>query len=115
MPWMADVFDIHSSGKWTFDAVASELLNPLLTTPISAGGLGYDPSKVEFAAGPMLKPTHDAQYWAAKTSTFDFSGEDRVPTDLYNRILWEGLKGTPAPATKTSSSMLDSNKEGDRD
>jgi hypothetical protein len=45
-------------------------------------------------AGPDLKPTHNAKYWAAKTRGFDFSGEDRVPADLYNRILWEGLKGT---------------------
>src|SRR5262249_27100424 len=99
---MADVFDIKSSGTWTFDAVASTLLNPLLTTPTAIGGLGFDPSTVQFAAGPNLKPTHNAQYWAAKTRGFDFSGEDRVPTELYNRILWEGLKGTRAPATKSS-------------
>src|SRR2546430_13443555 len=90
---MADLFDIKSSGSWTFNAVASTLLK--LTT------LGLDPTKVEFAAGPDLKPTHNAQYWAEKTRNFDFSGEDRVPAELYNKILWEGLKGTPAPAVKT--------------
>ena len=111
---MADVFDIHSSGKWAFDAVASELLNPILTSPTSAGGLGLDPSKVQFAAGPSLKPSHDAQYWAGKTRDFDFSGEDRVPTELYNKILWEGIKGTPAPAPKNSS-RLSSGKERDND
>jgi YVTN family beta-propeller protein len=102
---MADVFDTKSSGKWKFKAVASTLLK--LTT------LGLDPNKVQFAAGPDLKPTHDAQYWAGKTRGFDFSGEDRVPTELYNRILWEGLKGTPAPVTKTSFSKLDDEKEAD--
>jgi hypothetical protein len=90
---MADVFDTASSGKWTFNAVASTLLK--LTT------LGLDPEKVEFAAGPDLKPTHDAKYWAEKTRGFDFSEEDRVPAELYNRILWEGLKGTAAPAAQT--------------
>jgi hypothetical protein len=100
---MADVFDVKSSGKWTFNAVASTLLSPILTTPVSAGGLGFDPAKVQFAAGRNLKPTHDAQYWAEKTRGFDFSGEDRVPADLYNKILWEGLKGTPAPVVKNSS------------
>lgn len=104
---MADVFDIKSSGKWTFNAVASTLLKPLLTTPISMGGLGFDPAKVQFAAGRKLKPTHDAQYWTAKTRGFDFSGEDRVPTELYNKILWEGLKGAPAPVSKTSASKID--------
>src|ERR1700747_1214572 len=95
---MADVFDITSTRKWSFNAVASTLLK--LTA------LGLDPSNVEFAAGPDLKPTHDAQYWAEKTSNFDFSGEDRVPAELYNKILWEGLKGTPAPAVKTRFSKV---------
>ncbi len=104
---MADVFDIKSSGKWTFNAVASTLLKPLLTTPIASGGLGFDPAKVQFASGRTLKPTHDAQYWTAKTRGFDFSGEDRVPTELYNKILWEGLRGTPAPVSKTSASKID--------
>ena len=89
---MADVFDTESSGIWTFNAVASTLLK--LTT------LGLDPKTTVYAKGPDLKPTHDAQYWAAKTSGFDFSAEDRVPTELYNKILWEGLKGTAAPVTR---------------
>jgi len=110
---MADVFDIKSSGNWTFQAVASTLLKPILTQPIANGGLGFDPAKVQFAAGPDLKPTHDARYWASKTGSFDFSGEDRVPTELYNRILWEGIKGTPAPAVRTSFSKADEEKDAD--
>ncbi len=92
---MADVFDTKSksSVKWTFNAVASTLLK--------ATTLGLDPTKVQFAAGPDLKPTHDANYWAEKTRGFDFSEEDRVPAELYNKILWEGLKGTAAPVTQT--------------
>ena len=99
---MADVFDIKSSGAWTFNAVASTLLK--LTT------LGLDPNKVEFAAGPDLKPTHDARYWAEKTRGFDFSGEDRVPAELYNKILWDGIKGTAAPAVKTRFSRVGADK-----
>jgi hypothetical protein len=110
---MADVFDITSSGSWTFNAVASTLLNPLLTTPIAQGGLGLDPTKVQFAAGPNLKPTHNAQYWAKKTHGFDFSSEDRVPAQLYNKILWEGLKGKSAPAAKTRFSRGDSEEDKD--
>jgi YVTN family beta-propeller protein len=102
---MADVFDTKSSGKWTFQAVASTLLQSTTLFP--------DPTKVNFAAGPVLKPTHDAQYWAAKTRDFDFSGEDRVPAELYNKILWEGLKGTAAPATKTRFSKIEADdKDG---
>jgi len=102
---MADVFDIQSSGSWTFNAVASTLLKS--TT------LGLDPKKVEFASGRTLKPTHDAQYWAAKTRGFDFSAEDRVPAELYNKILWEGLKGKAAPAAKTRFSRVDADKDDD--
>jgi DNA-binding beta-propeller fold protein YncE len=101
---MADVFDAGSSGKWTFNAVASTLLK--LTT------LGLDPSKVEFAAGPDLKPTHDAAYWADKTRGFDFTEEDRVPAELYNKILWEGLKGTAAPVTQTDTDKEEKEKKG---
>ena len=110
---MADVFDISSSGSWTFNAVASTLLNPVLTTPIAQGGLGLDPNKVQFAAGPNLKPTHNAQYWAKKTRGFDFSEEDRVPAQLYNKILWEGIKGTAAPVSKTHFSKVDEDKDKD--
>jgi hypothetical protein len=104
---MADVFDIKSSGKWTFDAVASTLLKS--TT------LGLDLNTTVFAKGPDLKPTHDAQFWAEKTKGFDFSKEDRVPAELYNRILWEGLKGTSAPALKDQSAKVRANADRDED
>jgi Phosphoesterase family len=114
---MADLFDTKSSGKWSFQAVASTLLSPILTKPIApisqAGGLGLDPKNVVFAAGPRLKPTHDVQYWASRTSNFDFSGEDRVPKELYNKILWEGIKGTAAPAAKTRFPRVDRDDDDD--
>jgi hypothetical protein len=116
---MADVFDTRSSPKWTFKAVASTLLTPILTKPVApiskGGGLGFGPTKVEFAKGPILKSTHDAQYWAAKTRGFDFSGEDRVPKELYNKILWEGIKGTPAPVATTRFPKADNDKDKDGD
>jgi DNA-binding beta-propeller fold protein YncE len=114
---MADLFETKGSGKWTFQAVASTLLTPILTKPIApisqAGGLGLDPKTVVFASGPQLKPTHDVQYWAARTRDFDFSGEDRVPKELYNKILWEGIKGTAAPSVKTRFPKVDVKDEDD--
>ena len=98
---MADVFDVTSSGAWTFTAVASTLLKA--TTVLS---MAQPANRVLYAEGPDLKPTHNASYWAAKTRGFDFSGEDRVPRDLYNRILWEGLKRTPAPVPHTQFQMI---------
>jgi YVTN family beta-propeller protein len=102
---MTDAFDTRSSGKWTFKAVASTLLKS--TT------LGLDPTKIEFASGPDLKPTRDAQYWAEKTRGFDFSGEDRVPAELYNKILWEGLKGTAAPSANSRFSKVEADEDKD--
>jgi DNA-binding beta-propeller fold protein YncE len=114
---MADVFDIKGSGKWSFQAEASTLLMPILTKPVDSitngGGLGYT-GPVIFAKGPKLKSTHDVQYWAALTRNFDFSQEDRVPAQLYNKILWEGIKGTSAPTAKTQfTNVVDKDDDGD--
>jgi YVTN family beta-propeller protein len=84
---MTDIFDIRSNGSWTFNAVASTVLK---TTQLQ---LAQADSPVKFASGPDIKPKHDWKYWARVTRGFDFSGEDRVPADLYNQVLWKGLKG----------------------
>ncbi|MFZ0962618.1 MAG: bifunctional YncE family protein/alkaline phosphatase family protein [Terriglobia bacterium] len=86
---MTDVFDM-SQRNWTYKAVPSLLLyNTTLPLPPL-------PASVKF----IPRPTHDAAYWAAVTQGMDFSGEDRVDGAKYNRILWQGLKGSkPYPAT----------------
>ena len=68
---------------------------------------------MNFAAGPVLKPTHNAQYWAQKTRGFDFSEEDQVPAELYNKILWEGIKGTAAPVVSNRTASNDADRDGD--
>jgi DNA-binding beta-propeller fold protein YncE len=90
---MSDVFDITSSGAWTYDAVASSIL---ATTTLSAADIG-----VKYARGPALVPKHDAAYWDAVTRGFDFSDADRAPPDLYNKVLWAGLMdGKPYPVLR---------------
>ena len=85
---MADVFDIKSSPDWTFKAVASTVLT---TTELDLGG-------VAMAKGPVVKPKHDAEYWAKVTSHLDFSEADLITPLHYNKILWEGLMdGKPYP------------------
>src|SRR4029077_10959894 len=49
---MADVFDLRSSGHWSYNAVASTVLK---TT-----ALVLDPA-LRFAKGPNVKPKHDAR------------------------------------------------------
>ena len=61
--------------------------------------------------GAIPKPTHGAAYWAEKTKGFDFSQEDRVPTELFNRVIWEGLMGDRPYPTERSGADLRKNRE----
>jgi DNA-binding beta-propeller fold protein YncE len=83
---MADVFDTEGSPTWYYSPTASTILK---TTQLNVASLD---DGVKYAEGPDVLPTHDAAYWAGKTRGFDFSAEDRVPFDLFNRVLWEGMK-----------------------
>jgi YVTN family beta-propeller protein len=91
---MADLFDTKSDGSWDFTAVASTILKGTNVGNVvtSAGAL--------FAQGPAIRPLHGATYWAAATKGFDFSKEDRIQPDLFNRVLWRGVMGNkPYPGT----------------
>jgi hypothetical protein len=95
---MSDLFDIKSSGKWTYEPEASTVL---ATTMIAAA---ERVNGVRFAAGPMIRPAHDAAYWDAATVGFDFSEADQVPPLLFNRVLWTGLMGDkPYPDRKAGA------------
>jgi hypothetical protein len=90
---MTDLFDIKSSGEWTHTAEASTVL-ATTTVALADGNSG-----VRFAAGPRIKPRHDAAYWDKATAGFDFSEADEVPAAQFNRVLWKGLMGKkPYPA-----------------
>src|SRR5262249_30400084 len=65
---MADVFDVHASGEWTYVAEASTVL---ATTTLALAVEGDN--GVKFVAGPNIKPQHDAAYWDKVTAGFDFS------------------------------------------
>src|SRR5262249_15815357 len=97
---MSELFDLRSSGKWTFFAEASTVL--ATTTVALATGSG---NGVRFAAGPMISPQHDAAYWDAVTAGFDFSEADHVPPEQFNRVLWAGLMGDkPYPTLRSQAS-----------
>jgi YVTN family beta-propeller protein len=81
---MAAVFDLKQR-EWDFSAQPSAVLAKT-KLPIPR------------AATAEVKEARDASYWAAKTAGFDFSGEDRVNAEQFNRVVWEGLKpGVPYP------------------
>ena len=94
-PPMDEVFDIRSSGAWTFTAQASTVLSTT-TLALADGNSG-----VKFAAGPAITPKHDSAYWDRVTAGFDFSIADQVPAAQFNRVLWTGLMGSaPYPEVR---------------
>lgn len=97
---MADAFDLTQS-KWNYTATASSMLN----------GTGL-PLPAAVARLQPIKPTHDAQYWAAATRGMDFSAEDRIDFNKYNHILWKGLMGDqPYPETPSGLDLRNHREE----
>jgi hypothetical protein len=92
---MTDVFDMHSSGRWSYAVEASQFLQMTrLVAQLGPSGLN-----LQFVRGPEIKPKHDANYWAKVTAKFDFSDADRVPPGQFNRVIWKGMMGRkPYPA-----------------
>ncbi|HEX7932669.1 MAG TPA: bifunctional YncE family protein/alkaline phosphatase family protein [Paraburkholderia sp.] len=90
---MADLFDTRADGSWSYTAVASTILKGTNVGKVASSGGN------QFAEGTDIHPLHDATYWANATKDFDFSKEDRIPPELFNRVLWKGVMGdTPYPA-----------------
>lgn len=93
---MSAAFDLNQK-KWSYSATPSAFLkNTQLPIPPSA----YASYK------KIPKPTHDAAYWAAVTKGFDFSVEDHLDPDKFNRIVWQGLKGNiPYPTERNGADL----------
>jgi DNA-binding beta-propeller fold protein YncE len=78
---MADVFDINQAA-WSYEASPAPILyNSTLPLPPLKAGVR------------VPKSTHDSKYWARVTKGLDFSQEDRVEPESFNRIMWKGLMG----------------------
>jgi hypothetical protein len=100
---MTDVFDLRQR-SWTYDAEPSDLLRTSTQLPL--------PAKMAEAIRP-LRPTHDAAWWAAQTSGFDFRKEDRNDEDKFNRVLWKGLM--PGKAYPTRRAPREDKRQSGRD
>jgi hypothetical protein len=99
---MADLFDTKSDGSWSYTAVASTILKGTNVGNVASGTDGN-----QFAQGEDIHPLHDATYWADATKDFDFSREDRVPPELFNRVLWKGVMGDkPYPVSHSIYSKV---------
>ena len=93
---MTNAFDITKS-TWTYSAFPAQIL---FTTSLPLL------QKLPQGGGALPHPTHDAAWWEAKTKGMDFSQEDRVDTEKFNRIIWEGLMGDkPYPASRSGADL----------
>jgi YVTN family beta-propeller protein len=97
-PPMAEVFSTRQA-DWTYAALVPSILRTT-KLPLPAPKSGEK-------ADAVLVPTHDAAYWAEKTKGFDFSTEDRLDSESFNIILWNGLKGEgqPYPAERSGNDL----------
>jgi hypothetical protein len=83
---MAEAFDLNQA-DWSFDAKPAKVLK---TTQL--------PIPTDSAAQDMMPcRLRSAAWWATAMRGQDFSLEDRLDTDRFNRALWAGLKGEGAP------------------
>ena len=94
-PPMTEVFD-SSASTWDYSAIVPDLLR--------GTKLPLEPAARH--ARVAARPTRDAAYWIAATKGMDFSKEDLVDADTYNRVLWKGLMGTqPYPETRSGRNL----------
>ena len=98
---MDAVFNVAQGPSWTYTAVVSTVLR---STTLSLAA-AFPDGKVQYAEGEYA-PLHDAAWWGEQTKHFDFSSEDRVPAELFNQVIWEGMKGdVPYPAARSGQEM----------
>lgn len=87
---MTDIFS-RKTKKWDFNSIVPGILRTT-QLPLPLATAKNTPKRNALSAF-YAKPTHNADYWAAKTEGFDFSREDRVDAAKYNLIQWRGLIG----------------------
>jgi hypothetical protein len=100
---MADIFDTTNPTPrpWTFTAApAPRLFNTALPLYPRPAGLN------------VPKSAHNAKYWARATKGMDFTKEDNVDGEDFNRILWKGIMGSkPYPATPSGLDLRQNREE----
>jgi len=91
---MTDIFDLQQA-TWSYTAVPP--------APIARElGIAFGQTRL----APPFHDAHPAAYWARRTRGFDWSQEDRIPTALFNQILWQGLSGgAPYPFARSRKDM----------
>jgi YVTN family beta-propeller protein len=104
---MSDIFSADYV-PWSYTArVPAVLRTTQLPLPhVAAGASAAD------LDGKYSRPRHNAVWWAAHMRGQDFSVEDDLDTNKFNRALWLGLMGPGVPfPTRTTGVDLSNNRE----
>src|SRR5262249_59930585 len=102
---MSDVFDLKTkkekdkSSSWSYTALYPAIL-----------GQSQIPKAAGAKRGPATErsavPSRSADWWEERTEGLNFDVEDRIDPTLFNRILWEGLKGSqPYPTSRSGRNL----------
>jgi YVTN family beta-propeller protein len=93
---MSGVFDLKQK-SWSFRAVPSDCLRRT--------HLPLPPPAQADTVAPPCPGEHDASYWDEQTKGYDWSQEDRIPADAFNRVLWAGLGHGPYPTERRGKEL----------
>lgn len=88
-----------------YDAAATPLWRSFTATP-DLSSFRHVPAKVDLNE---KNPTKTAL--AIQSEKFDWSKEDAVPDLVFNEILWQGIKGKPAPSPVRAAFLKRNHKE----
>jgi YVTN family beta-propeller protein len=108
---MSDVFNPGQNPAWTYAVSVSTVLSPvqkLLNIQLSMGD-----QPVKFAEGPIVKSTHNGEYWQRVTKGMNFKVADRLPR-RFNQIIWKGMMGN-RPYPKMATDMFHQATKVDND
>ncbi len=87
---MADAFDPATLRlPWHYTA--------LWPQPLDATALPKPANHARLHRPAGLAPEHSAKWWASAMKNQDFSGEDKLDTEAFNKALWRGLKRDRLP------------------
>ncbi|OFX25308.1 MAG: hypothetical protein A2V77_23545 [Anaeromyxobacter sp. RBG_16_69_14] len=75
---------------WPYDAIVPD---PLRDTSLPIAAAPAPVRKRALSAGPA----RNAQWWQSAMADLDFTREDALDSDRFNRVLWAGLKGDDVP------------------
>ncbi len=104
---MSDIFSTDYM-PWSYTArVPAVLRTTQLPLPPAPGGASGTDLDAKYSL-----PRHTAAWWAAHMHGQDFSVEDDLDTDKFNRTLWLGLMGPGVPfPTRTTGQDLSNGRE----